>query len=599
MPKPPIYYVLLAGCVLLALGLVVAAWRRPNTRRRSLRLLASVMAAAGLWLTAYPPQRNVAEPQAEAILLTNHYQPDTLRALLARFGARTRVWRYNPAAYSATPNDTPTIASLTALREQLPTLRRLHVLGQGVPAAALPALDSVRLVRHAGLSFTGFRAGHWNRQLELGKPLVVQGYFAAGLAEPVWVRLQVAGAFRDSVQLPTGQGRFRLRYVPRTVGRLVGTVSARLGKQVLAAEPVPAEVLPTRPLRVLLLAATPSFELKFLKNHLAAQQHAVAWRVGISRGLTQTEFSNQSATDLSRLTPALLARYDVLIAEAGVLAALPGAETQALRAAQRNGNLGLVVLADVPNLPATVPGRTSLRLAAQSGAATTRPQRLAWPEAPTATALAPTTLALSGTARPLVTLAGASQAVVGSQRSGAGNVVVSALLETYPWLLQNAAVTYNSYWSYLLTAAAPPLAPTSAWLTTEPWPRPHLPMLLRRTGNFPSKPPTMTAVAATATQLPLQQDTELPEWATATYWPKAAGWHQVQAAGQPTQWLYIFGEQDWLGPETQRWEQAAQPWLARTTQSLPPLLRKEPWPVAWFFALFVLAAGFLWLEEKM
>jgi hypothetical protein len=350
---------------------------------------------------------------------------------------------------------------------------------------------------------------------------------------------------------------------------------------------------------VLLLAATPSFELKFLKNHLAARQHAVAWRVGISRGLTQTEFSNQTATDLSRLTPALLARYDVLVAEAGVLAALPGAEAQALRVAQRNGSIGLIVLADAASLPATVPGRSTLRLVGQSGAAATRSQRLFWPEAPAATALVPTTLALSGTARPLVTLVGASQAVVASQRSGAGNVVVSALLETYPWLLQNAAATYGSYWSCLLTAAAPPLTPTASWLTTEPWPRPHLPVVLRRTGNFPSKPPTITAVAAASTQLPLQQDAELPEWSTATYWPTATGWHQVQVAGQAAQWLYVFGEQDWLGPETQRWEQAAQPWLAGATQPLPALVRTEPWPVAWFFALFVLAAGFLWLEEKL
>jgi hypothetical protein len=25
----------------------------------------------------------------------------------------------------------------------------------------------------------------------------------------------------------------------------------------------------------------------------------------------------------------------------------------------------------------------------------------------------------------------------------------------------------------------------------------------------------------------------------------------------------------------------------------------EPWPVGWFFGLFLLAAGYLWLEEKL
>ena len=599
MPEPLIYYVLLAGCLLLALGLSVAVWRRPNTRRRGVRLLAGWLAVAGLWLTAYPPTRTVAVPQQEAILLTEQYQPDTLRTLLQRFGNRTRVWRYAPNASIATPSDTPAVASLATLWEHMPALRRLHVLGQGLPAAALPALDSVRLVQHTMPRVTGFRAAHWNRLLELGQPLLLQGYFvAAQPGKAVWVRLLVAGAPRDSMQLPAGQGTFRLRYVPKAVGRLVATVSAGPSQQTLATEPVPAEVVPTRPLRVLLLAATPSFELKFLKNHLAAHQHAVAWRVGISRGLTQTDFSNQLPTDLSRLTPALLNRYDVVVAEAGVLAALPANETQSLRAAQRIGSLGLVVLTEATALPAAIPGRSAMRLVAQSGPAMSRPQRLNWPDAPTAAALVPATLTLSGTARPLVTLAGAGAAVVASQRVGAGTVVVSALPETYPWLLQNAAATYGSYWSRLLTAAARAVPSSATWLIAEPWPRPHLPVTLRRTSAFPSTPPVLLS-STTRAQLPLWQDTELPEWTTATYWPNATGWHQVQLAGQLPQWFYVFSDHDWQGPETQLRQQAALPWITSDTVTLPALLRLELWPAWWFCALFVLAAGFLWLEEKL
>lgn len=97
----------------------------------------------------------------------------------------------------------------------------------------------------------------------------------------------------------------------------------------------------------------------------------------------------------------------------------------------------------------------------------------------------------------------------------------------------------------------------------------------------------------------MQQDAELPEWSTATYWPSVAGWHQVRVAGQEAQWLYVFREQDWLGPETQRWEQAALPWVTSSGKPLPALAQQEPWPAGWFVALFVLAAGFLWLEEKL
>ena len=133
-----LYYTLLVGCLLLALGLARAAWR-PARPRRGARLLAGLVAAASLWLTAYPPTRTVPAPRAEAILLTDDYQPDTLRALLSRFGPGTRVFRYALDAAGPTLKDPPTVADLTTLREQLPALRRLHLLGRGLPAAALPA----------------------------------------------------------------------------------------------------------------------------------------------------------------------------------------------------------------------------------------------------------------------------------------------------------------------------------------------------------------------------------------------------------------------------------------------------------------------------
>lgn len=602
MSNQPIYYVLLVGCLLLALGVSVAAWRRPDPRRRVARLLAGLGAVVGLWLMAYPPHRTVAVPQAEAILLTDGYQPNTLRALLGRFGARTRVWRFALGNAQPASGDTPTVTSLTTLREQMPALRRLHVLGHGLPAAALPALGPVRLVQYSSPPYAGFRSAHWNRTLELGQPILLEGYFASSAARlpgPTWVRLQVAGAPRDSMQLPAGQGAFRLRYVPKAAGRLVATVSAGPGRQLLAKEPVPVEVVPPRPLRVLLLAVTPSFELKFLKNHLAARQHAVAWRAGISRGLSQTEFSNQSATDLSRLTPALLGRYDVLVTEASALAALPAAEAQALRAAQRTAGLGVVVLAEAAALPTAVPGRAAVRLVVQNNSLN-RPQRISWPDAPPATALVPGTLTLAGTAQPLVTLAGSGAAVVASQRVGLGNVVISTLLETYAWLLQNAPTTYESYWSRLLSAAARPVAPTARWTLVDPWPRSQLPLPLRLTGAFPAQQPLVLGPTTTPlARLPLQQDPALPEWSTATYWPTAPGWHQIQLSGQPTQWFYVFADSVWQGPELERRRQSAIPWLTSVAEPLPALQRSEPWPIGWFFGLFVLAAGFLWLEEKL
>lgn len=605
MPHPPLFYALLIGCSLLAVGLAWSAWQRPDRRRRALRLVAGVLAAAALWFTVYPPLRYTTRPAAEAILLTEGYQPDTLRTLLRRLGPATRIWRYAPGfVASQQPNltDTATVASLLTLRQQLPGLQRLHLLGRGLPESALPALGPVRLVRHAPPVAAGFVAARWNRRLEQGQPLIVEGRWqGAGSGTAVWVRLQAEGAPRDSVQVPGGAGTFRLRYTPKSTGRLVATLSAGPRRELLASEPLPLEVQPTRALRVLLVGSTPSFELKFLKNHLAARSHSVAWRTGISRGISQTEFSNHPATDLSRLSSSLLARYDIVVAEASALAGLPATEVQALRAAQRRTGLGLVVLAEAAGLPAAVPGRTALRIVPTRGPDNARARPVSWPNGPAARTVVPGTLVLAPPARPLVTLAGSGAAVAGALRQGAGTTVVATLPESYAWQLQNSTAAYEGYWSCLLTAAARPAAPAAQWTALDPWPRPNLPVALHlsSTAALPTPLALRNAAGQSQARLPLQQDIRLPEWSTATYWPTQAGWQQAQLPGQPAQWFYVFQEADWQGPELVRRASAEASWLASGSGQQRTLQVAEPWPAGWFFLLFLLAAGFLWLEEKL
>ncbi|RFP63333.1 hypothetical protein D0N36_19975, partial [Hymenobacter lapidiphilus] len=310
--------------------------------------------------------RPAAAPGATAaVLLTAGYSPDTLAALLARLGPGTPVWRFAPTKTTAAP-DTPTFRNTSAIRAKLPGLRRLHVLGWGLPAADVPALVGLELRAHADAPETGFGQAAWQARPTLGEAWTVNGSFAAAEAGPVWLRLHAAGAARDSVRLPKGSGTFRLRFTPRAAGRALYALEARRDSRQLVREPVPVEVRAAEPLRVLLLAAAPSFELRFLKNYLAGRQYPVALRTGLSRGLTQTEFLNlPNPPALGSLTPALLARFDVVVTDAATLASFGGAETAALRAAVANGTGGLLLVADAPTLPRQLPGGAAFGLQAR------------------------------------------------------------------------------------------------------------------------------------------------------------------------------------------------------------------------------------------
>lgn len=585
-------------CLLLGLGLLAAAARRADRRRLGLRLLASLAAPLALWLTAYPPLRAVPAAQAEAIVLTPGYQPDTLRQLLRRLGAGTPVWSYG----TPPPARARALGSLLGLAEQRPALRRVHLLGQGVPAAELPTLGPLAVVRHAGPAFAGFGAAGWPQQLALGQRFEVAGTVAGQAGEPAWVSLRAEGAGRDSVRLTTGSGPFRLSYSPKVAGLARYEVQLRRAGQPAITEPLPLEIT-TPPLPpVLLLAAVPGFEFKFLKNNLAATGRAVALRTTVSRGLVQTEFLNQPAQPLDHLTPALLARYAVVVADAATLALLPGSESQALRAAVQQGRLGLVLLADAAPLPAAAPARAAFMVQPLPVAGTVA-QPLRWPAAPaTVRALLPARLRAGAALHPLITGPGAAL-VAASQRYGLGSVVVSVVPETFRWALQGQAAAYASFWSQLLAAATPPPAPAATWLTLSRWPHPRQPLTLRLAGARPASLPTVQPLAGgPAVALALAQDTRLPEWSTGQYWPATAGWHQVLGPGRTTHSFYVYDSAAWRGPASLADEQAL---AARTALDTVKALATatttvaQPWPAGWFFGLFLLAAGFLWLEEKL
>ena len=577
---------------------MVLAGQRQRRRQRVARMLAGAVAAGALWLTAFPPLRHLPATRAEAILLTDNYSPDTLRQLVRQLGAGTPIWAYGDIKL---PAKAKPLASLLTLAEQRPALRRLHVLGQGLAAAELPTLGQLPLRLHPGAPFAGFRTAFWPARLSLGEALKVEGAVTARAgAGPAWVVLRAAGTGRDSVKLPTGSGAFRLRYQPKAAGLATYELLLRRPNQPVLTEPVPVEITtPTLP-AVLLLSATPSFEFKFLKNYLAEAHYPVALRTSVSRGLVQTDFVNQPAVALDRLTPALLARHQVLIADAATLGAPTAAETQALQTAVGAGRLGLITLAEAAPLPRAAPGRADFIIRARPAAPAALPV-LNWPDAPgEARAPLPAQLQPHPNLRPLIM--GPNRVLVAaSRRVGLGFAVVSTVPETFRWALQGRAPVYASFWSRLLTAAVPPAPKAATWRTGTHWPRPAQPLTLQLSAAFPNVQPTAAAlVGGPAVRLALRQDTRLPEWSTAQFWPDAAGWHQIRGPQRATHNFYVYPAVAWLGPELAERQQAA---AQRTRESkaspAAQITITEPWPAGWFFGLFLLAAGYLWLEEKL
>ncbi|SFG71522.1 hypothetical protein SAMN05421739_103382 [Pontibacter chinhatensis] len=580
--------------VLLLLWL---AWRRPNRQRLAWRLQASAVAGLSLVLLVFPPATQQAISPGMAILLTQGYEPDTLSVLLQKLEAKPTVYTYKTASDKA-----ETINSLTELHQRQPGLQTVHLLGYGLEEEEVAQLKDLQLKSHLTPTPAGVHSVRWPSSIKLGEAVEVAGKYKAG-PESIKLYLHAAGQAQNSITLSADTVHtFRLRYTPKTQGRYTYTLLANtdtLGQ-------VPVQVEPQQELGVLLLASSPNFEFKFLKNHLAELQHRVALRTTISKDLSQSEWLNMPRADLSRITPKLLQDFDVVITEPQALQRMSAAERNALQRAVSEEGLGVLTVAAAPVADRSTSFFTSFsgkRVSQQSSRST----RASWASEATASiTAAPYTLNNTEATASLVAEQG-EQVLVGAKRAGWGKVALSLVPQTFPWQLEGKPEVYASYWTSLLSAMAKEQVQEKFWEVAQPQvPQPNKPVILSFT-DYTSDGVTVPTASVTSItdsiniNLPLAQHLHQPEKYNATFWPRRSGWHKAEVAGAEPYFFFVQDTSDWEFESIASRSAATQAFAAQ--QSIKPAeasvtYKEEPLPLIWFFILFALSSGFLWLEEK-
>ncbi|WP_217607341.1 hypothetical protein [Chitinophaga sp. GbtcB8] len=430
---------------------------------------------------------------------------------------------------------------------------------------------------------TGITAIYWPRQISAGSALQVQGLFNNKGNHPVKLLLSGFNERLDSVTIPAQQQQsFIFNTRPKQAGRALYSLIA-VAKDTIEKETIPLEVVPLKPLKVLLLAAAPDFEHKFLAGWLSQNGYMVAARTAISKNKYSYTYLDTTRFPLEQLTPALLNAFDVLVADAGALAALNARELAAIRTQVADKGLGLLVKTDsgaVRNFynqpfPLTATADKSERPVTLQLAGTTAMLRM---EAPVYITSTPGTQALVTDAQQHI--------LAGSSLYGSGKLVNTTLHTTYSWLLAGNRESYQNLWSLLLQKAARTKPHTAQWFIGTALPRVRMPVTLRLETSMPQ--PTATINGA---RLSLAQDAVLPFQWQGVYWPMQAGWQAAVAASGDTCHWYAFDERAWqpiaVGEQQHRGSITA---AGADASTLPEI---------YIVILLLLALTFLWVEEKM
>jgi hypothetical protein len=586
---------------LVVLLLLWLAWRRPNRQRLVWRLLASVVAGISLVLIVFPPTIQKAINPGTAILLTEGYNADTLESLLKQHEAKPVVYSLGLNANNAVP-----LTHLFTLLQKQPGLQTVHLLGYGLEEQQLKALNDVRLVPHLSEMPAGVSAVKWPWEVKLGEAVTVAGkYKATGKTK---LYLHAAGQLRDSAEAETDSTyTFNLNYTPKQTGRSVYTLLAKTDAQTDTLGQVSVQVSEQQQLEILLLASAPSFEFKFLKNHLAGQQHKIAYRATVSRDISQQEWLNMPKINISRITPKLLQSFDVVITEPQTLQDLSAGERASLQRAVTEGGLGVLTITAEPAATKSTKFFTSFqskRLSQQD----VRNTRANWPGNAVSINTSPYALVNTTAVTGLVTEKG-SNLLAGAKRAGWGKVALSYIPQTFAWQLEGKEEVYASYWSTLLSGIAKEQVKDKFWqLEKLQVPQPNKPVILSYTDytlTAGAAIPTATITSLSDTvslNLPLAQYLHQPEKYSSTFWPRSGGWHKVETAKAAPYFFYVQNPLNWKFESINARKAATEEFIAQQNLITTPdtiTYKKEPVSLFWFFMLFALSSGFLWLEEKL
>lgn len=577
-------------CLLL---LTLSVWKelqRVSKANLALRIIAVIMAVAALACIALPLTYHTGQTVSdkhEAILLTDGFSADSLKKY-----PDAPVFTTSPSIKKEYPT-TVLLNNLSEVKSDHPEINGLRVLGYGLDEEELKQLSAMPVVFHSASPSAGISSIGWNTDLKAGEILKVQGKFNDAHNKNYLLILKGLNVTLDSAVVKASSD-FELHTTPKTTGNMVYRLIVKSGPDTLENESLPLHITPVKPIKVLILASSPDFENRFLKNWLTANNYAVHVRTAISKDKFSTEAINAAQMRLDNLSANTLQNFDVVIGDQLALQNLNAGESSALKQQVTQKGLGLIVRADstgkndswfqssfpVYRASGQTQNSSLLTLSGQSQATAALkldPVNIVYKQG---------TQVLAGDAK--------NRALVSAAIAGSGKVIFSTLNNTYNWMLAGDEQDYTAYWSLLIGKAARQV--TLSRSVTVLGGMPGVNQQTNVEVLSASQPDSLTIGGVKPA---FAQSAAIPFLWSGSAWISKTGWQTVSNAGD----IYVFGDRDWQTVKNSRkifvTKSYAKENLLNYThvgQKVQQISRQIP--KIWFYLLFLIAGTFLWAEAK-
>ena len=565
--------VLLGGLVLWAI-FIWKEWPQRKERRFWIKLIVSFLGILSLALLVLKPTYPTTATFGKSILLSEGYRPKQLDSLKSKF-KRIQIEEYTPGKVLTSVEQTDS----------------LFVLGYGLEPFDLWQVEEKTVTFLGTDTITGWVSIHHNDVITLGDELNIEAVYQNPVQGNWAVLMDNGGNPLDSVSFSgTTNQLVEFEMVPKASGQFeFALVEKDSDGEEISTEPIPVQVIKREPLRILMVNNFPTFETKYLKNFLAENGHEVVVRSQLTRNKFKFEYFNTTANPIYQFTQKSLASFDLVILDTDVYLGLGSASKNALEKSVKEDGIGVFVQ----------PNTSFFRQSRNTSFISFKPDgepKLSFGDPAHTLVKFPYDFQDKFLLEPIRMDSITVAAYVPKE---AGKMGTTMLQNSYQLILDGNQEVYAKLWTQILNAIARRKEQSGAWEGLTQIPR------IDQAFQFRLRTPVSNPkVMSDRAVIPLLQDVLVPTHWEGVIYPSEPGWNQLEDSLDSIADFsyYVFdGSQRFAMSKLSTFQANLQQFgnRDRDSEKMNKAQKREPIPSVWFFVVFLLSMGWLWLEPKL
>jgi hypothetical protein len=561
-------------CLIIGAVFIWKEWTTSGQHRLIIKIILSFAVLISLACIILKPAFLGPEKEKIVILLTEHFEQRQLDSLKQAYRKST-VWNYR------------SIDDLSKVKNA----SQIFLLGSGLASFDLWQLRETPVTYLPGKEVSGIVKLKYKTQNLTGRDIEISAEYANPTDKHQLILEDASGNALDSITLTFKDNQSLKLSAPLKVpGKFVYSITEidSTGK-VINRNPLPLEVKDAQPLNILILNYYSIFEIKYLKQFLSDLSYKVSVKNRITSGRFKFEFYNQKAKNLSRLNSSILEDFDLIIADAETLRLLPASEQNRIENSVRNEGLGVLILGETSR-------SRSLDGIFKSAIKSDRTTEVVLDQLPEVKVeKKPFQMESNFGLEPIHS--SNSNFISAYKRLGVGRVGITALTNTWQLKLEGSNVAYQQIWSELVEQVSKRSKKNNTWFPQQELSTKDEPFKFKLETS--AKLPTV--ITNNKHQISLRQDLINPRlWSGRTY-PQNQGWQELRLEQDSTASYsyFVHGPKDWKTIKAYNNRILNTRMFSgdsKDSASYKSLVAINP---LWFFCLFLIGMGGLWIEPKL